>query len=70
MELITAILGALIGLVLDTIGAGGSMVAVPALVFVVGLGAKELTTASLIIVGIVALGKMIAHLHPWKLSTE
>jgi len=63
MELITALLGALIGLVLGTIGAGGSMVAVPALVFVVGLYAKEATTASLIIVGIIALGGMVAHLR-------
>ena len=63
MELITALLGALIGLVLGTIGAGGSMVAVPALVFVVGLDAKEATTASLIIVGTIALGGMVAHLR-------
>ncbi len=63
MELITALLVALIGLVLGTIGAGGSMVAVPALVFVVGLDAKEATTASLIIVGTIALGGMVAHLR-------
>lgn len=39
------------------------MVAVPALVFVVGLDAREATTASLIIVGIIALGGMVAHLR-------
>ena len=63
MELITALLGALIGLVLGTIGAGGSMVAVPALFFVVGLDTKESTTASLIIVGTIAPRGMVAHLR-------
>ena len=38
--------------------------------FVVGLDAKEATTASLIIVGIVALGGMVARFHSWKLSRK
>ena len=63
MDLISALLGVLVGLVLGTIGAGGSMVAVPALVYVVGLDAKAATTASLIIVGSIALGGMAAHLR-------
>ncbi|MDA0769236.1 MAG: hypothetical protein BZY79_01710 [SAR202 cluster bacterium Casp-Chloro-G4] len=63
MDLISALLGALVGLVLGTVGAGGSLVAVPALVYVVGLDAKVATTASLIIVGSIALGGMAAHLR-------
>lgn len=63
MDLITALLGALIGFVLGAVGAGGAMVAVPTLVYVVGLEAKAATTASLIIVGSIALGGMAAHLR-------
>lgn len=63
MELITALLGALIGFVLGAVGAGGAMVAIPALVYVVGLEAKAATTASLIIVGSIAMGGMVVHLR-------
>jgi len=44
-------LGLLIGLSLGALGGGGSILTVPALVFVLGLSAQEATTASLVIVG-------------------
>ena len=61
MELLASLLGFFIGLSLGAVGAGGSILAVPLLVFVVGLEAKEATTASLAIVGSVSLGGMLAH---------
>lgn len=45
-------LGVLIGLVIGALGGGGSILTVPALVFVVGMSAQAATTASLVIVGI------------------
>ena len=63
MELLASPLGFLIGISLGAVGAGGSILAVPILVFVLGLEAKEATTASLVIVGSVSLGGMLAH---WK----
>ncbi|MGI9578926.1 MAG: sulfite exporter TauE/SafE family protein [Microthrixaceae bacterium] len=44
-------LAALIGLTLGAVGGGGSILAVPALVGVVGLSVTEATTASLLVVG-------------------
>jgi hypothetical protein len=59
--LLTLPLGLLVGLALGALGGGGSILAVPALVYVVGLGAKEAVTTSLVIVGIAALGGMVGH---------
>ncbi len=59
--LLTLPLGLLIGLALGALGGGGSILAVPALVYVVGLGAKEAVTTSLVIVGVAALGGMVGH---------
>ena len=60
-DLFAALTGVLIGLVIGAMGAGGSILAVPFLVYVVGLNAKVATTASLIIVSFVALSGMTAH---------
>jgi uncharacterized membrane protein YfcA len=54
-------LGAAIGLVLGALGGGGSVLTVPALVFVLGLTAQAATTASLVIVGISALVAAFGH---------
>jgi uncharacterized membrane protein YfcA len=54
-------LGAAVGLVLGALGGGGSVLTVPALVFVLGLTAQEATTGSLIIVGITAAAAAIGH---------
>ena len=53
MPLLLAIpLGLLIGGVLGIVGAGGSIIAVPALVYGIGLSPGEAIPASLIIVGL------------------
>lgn len=53
MPLLLAIpLGLLIGSVLGLVGAGGSIIAVPALVYGIGLSPREAIPASLIIVGL------------------
>jgi uncharacterized protein len=54
-------LGILIGMALGALGGGGSILAVPALVYVVGLGPKSAVTTSLVVVGVAALGGMIGH---------
>lgn len=54
-------LGLLVGLALGALGGGGSILAVPALVYVVGLGPKEAVTTSLVVVGVAALGGMAGH---------
>jgi len=59
--LLTLPLGVLIGLALGAVGGGGSILAVPALVYVVGLGPKQAVTTSLVVVGVAALGGMIGH---------
>jgi uncharacterized membrane protein YfcA len=54
-------LGFLIGLSLGALGGGGSILAVPALVYAAGQGAKPATATSLILVGTAALVGMGAH---------
>jgi uncharacterized membrane protein YfcA len=59
--LAAAPLGLLIGLSLGALGAGGSVLAVPALVYVAGESARRATTTSLLVVGAAALVGMAAH---------
>jgi len=59
--LLTLPLGLFIGLALGALGGGGSILAVPALVYVVGLGPKGAVTTSLVVVGVAALGGVIGH---------
>lgn len=47
--------GLLIGLVMGMVGGGGAVLAVPALVYVVGLGVREATTVSLAVVAMAAV---------------
>jgi len=54
-------LGILIGMALGALGGGGSILAVPALVYVVGLGPKSAVTTSLVVVGVAAIGGMVGH---------
>ena len=62
MRLLLALpLGLLVGLALGALGGGGSILAVPALVYVVGLDPKEAVTTSLVVVGVAALGGMVGH---------
>ena len=68
--LLAAALGLLIGLVLGALGGGGSILAVPALVYLLGQSAQQATTTSLVIVGIAAvvgaLGHTRAHNTRWR----
>jgi uncharacterized membrane protein YfcA len=61
--LLASPLGFLIGISLGALGGGGSVLAVPALVYVAGQSPKAATTTSLLVVGVTALGGMVAHLR-------
>jgi uncharacterized membrane protein YfcA len=54
-------LGILIGVSLGALGGGGSILTVPALVYVVGEPAHAATTESLVIVGITSIVAAIGH---------
>jgi len=53
--------GLVIGLSLGALGGGGSILTVPALVYLLGQDAHGATTASLVIVGVTAVAGMTAH---------
>jgi uncharacterized membrane protein YfcA len=53
--------GALVGLALGGLGGGGSMLAVPALIYLIGLSPVQATTASLLIVGATSLVGLLVH---------
>ncbi|TXI57968.1 sulfite exporter TauE/SafE family protein [Mycolicibacter arupensis] len=56
-------LGFVIGLVLGSLGGGGSVLAVPALVYGVGQTAHAATATSLVVVGVTAFVGMVGHLR-------
>jgi uncharacterized membrane protein YfcA len=53
--------GAVVGLALGGLGGGGSMLAVPALIYLLGFSAARATTASLLIVAATSLTGLLAH---------
>ena len=55
MEWLAVPLGLIIGIAQGAVGAGGSIIAVPLLVYLVDVEAKEAVTVSLIVVGLVSL---------------
>jgi uncharacterized membrane protein YfcA len=59
--LLASPLGFLIGLSLGALGGGGSILAVPALVYVVGQTPKEATATSLVLVAITAMVGIVPH---------
>jgi uncharacterized membrane protein YfcA len=59
--LLTSPLGFLIGVSLGALGGGGSILAVPVLVYAAGQPARSATTTSLILVGIASLVGMASH---------
>ena len=61
--LLVSPLGFLIGISLGALGGGGSILAVPVLVYAAGESPKAATTTSLVVVGATALGGMLAHLR-------
>lgn len=61
--LLASPLGFLIGLSLGALGGGGSILAVPALVYVAGQDPKSATTTSLVLVGAASL---VGAVHHWR----
>jgi uncharacterized protein len=61
MPLAAVGLGLAIGLVIGALGGGGSVLAVPALVHLLGLSAQAATTASLVIVGVTCAIAAVGH---------
>ncbi len=61
--LIASPFGYLIGLSLGALGGGGSILAVPVLVYVAGQGTKAATATSLVIVGLTAIAGLGPHLR-------
>lgn len=59
--LLVSPLGFLIGLSLGALGGGGSILAVPALVYAAGQSPKHATTTSLVLVALTALIGMVPH---------
>lgn len=54
-------IGLLIGVLMGTLGGGGSILAVPVLVYLFGQSAQEATTSSLVIVGLTATVAAAGH---------
>ena len=63
-------IGILIGLSLGALGGGGSILTVPALVYLLGESPHSATTASLIIVGVTSLVAMAAHLRAGRVRVR
>ncbi|MGO1173641.1 MAG: sulfite exporter TauE/SafE family protein, partial [Actinomycetaceae bacterium] len=56
-----AAIGLLVGLVVGTLGAGGGVLTVPALVYLLGMPPHDAATASLVIVGVTSLVTLVPH---------
>jgi uncharacterized membrane protein YfcA len=61
VTVLAAGLGLLIGVVMGGLGGGGAVLTVPALVYLLGLGAQAATTGSLAIVGLAAAVGAVDH---------
>ena len=61
MDLLAVPVGIAIGLSLGALGGGGSILTVPALVYLLGQNAHGATSASLVIVGVAAMVGMVVH---------
>ncbi|WP_328908238.1 sulfite exporter TauE/SafE family protein [Streptomyces sp. NBC_00234] len=59
--LLALVAGALVGLALGSLGAGGSMLTVPALIYLLGFSPAEATTAGLVIVVVTSLAALVTH---------
>ncbi|MFB7469229.1 TSUP family transporter, partial [Streptomyces sp. NPDC056224] len=59
--LLALVAGAMVGLALGALGGGGSVLAVPALIYLLGFTPAAATTASLIIVTATSLTALYAH---------
>lgn len=70
LDLLLGLLGILIGVSLGSVGAGGSILAVPILVFVAGEAPKSATVSSLVIVGATALIALGPHLKAHRVRGD
>ena len=61
MTLVAVLAGLLIGASLGALGGGGSILTVPALVYLLGQSPHQATTASLLVVGTAAIVGAVAH---------
>lgn len=61
MSLLVLLAAALAGLSIGTLGGGGAILTVPALVYLAGQGAHDATAGSLVIVGVSSLVGMVPH---------
>ena len=59
--LVSVIAGLVIGVILGTLGGGGAILALPVLVFALGVSPHDAATASLIIVGITSAIALVEH---------
>jgi len=58
---LAVVAGAVVGLALGGLGGGGSMLTVPALIYLLGFSAGQATTAGLVIVSATSLAGLLAH---------
>jgi uncharacterized membrane protein YfcA len=69
---LTLAIGAVIGILLGLLGGGGSIVAVPALVYAVGLDMRQAIPLSLIVIGIASLVAAVPRIQAgqvqWRLA--
>ncbi|WP_406723189.1 sulfite exporter TauE/SafE family protein [Streptomyces althioticus] len=59
--ILALVAGAVVGLALGALGGGGSVLAVPALIYLLGFTSAAATTASLVIVTVTSLTALYAH---------
>lgn len=67
-EILSILLGTVIGLSLGAIGGGGSILTVPILVYIIGQDAHAATATSLAVVGMTALAGAIPHWRAGRVS--
>lgn len=60
--------GSLIGLLLGLVEGGGSILTVPILVYLLGLGVHEATATSLVVVGVTALAGAVPHARAGRVA--
>ncbi|GAA0256877.1 sulfite exporter TauE/SafE family protein [Saccharothrix mutabilis subsp. mutabilis] len=61
MLVLTVALAVVVGVALGLLGGGGSILMVPLLVYVAGMGAKEAIVASLVVVGVTSAVGVVGH---------
>jgi len=67
---IASLLALLIGLSLGAVGGGGSILAVPVLVSVLGLSVEEATASSLVVVGVASLVGVLSHARAGRVAVS